>query len=261
MTRVLIVDDEPQILRALRINLQRPPLRRRHRRRRRRGPARRRGRSTPTWSCSTSACPTSTASRSSATLRAWTPVPILVLSGRRDSRDKVDALDAGADDYVTKPFSIDELLARIRAVTRRRERDPSRAGRAPSAGTPSTSPPAPSTAPTTAAAGAPDPHRVAAARGPRPQPRQAGQPTPAAPAGVGTHLRRRRPSTCASTWRSCAASSKPTRPAPGTCSPSPAWATASSPRHPQGRSRLNRRCSRPPKLRSGGAEGRAARLP
>jgi two-component system KDP operon response regulator KdpE len=52
-------------------------------------------------------------------LRAWTPVPILVLSGRADSHDKVDALDAGADDYVTKPFSVEELLARARAVTRR----------------------------------------------------------------------------------------------------------------------------------------------
>ena len=55
-------------------------------------------------------------------LRAWTQVPIIVLSGRMDSRDKVDALDAGADDYVTKPFSVDELLARIRVVTRRRDR-------------------------------------------------------------------------------------------------------------------------------------------
>ncbi len=53
-------------------------------------------------------------------LRTWTPVPIVVLSGRADSHDKVDALDAGADDYVTKPFGIEELLARIRAVTRRR---------------------------------------------------------------------------------------------------------------------------------------------
>ncbi|GAA1691990.1 response regulator [Nonomuraea maheshkhaliensis] len=52
-------------------------------------------------------------------LRGWTTVPIIVLSGRADSTDKVDALDAGADDYVTKPFSIDELLARVRAVTRR----------------------------------------------------------------------------------------------------------------------------------------------
>ena len=52
-------------------------------------------------------------------LRGWTQVPILVVSGRSESWDKVEALDAGADDYVTKPFSADELLARIRALTRR----------------------------------------------------------------------------------------------------------------------------------------------
>jgi two-component system, OmpR family, KDP operon response regulator KdpE len=46
-------------------------------------------------------------------------VPILVVSGRTESWDKVEALDAGADDYVTKPFQADELLARIRALTRR----------------------------------------------------------------------------------------------------------------------------------------------
>ena len=50
-------------------------------------------------------------------LRGWTTVPIIVLSGRTDSADKVDALDAGADDYLTKPFGIDELLARLRAVS------------------------------------------------------------------------------------------------------------------------------------------------
>ncbi|MDO7869042.1 response regulator [Nocardioides jiangxiensis] len=52
-------------------------------------------------------------------LRAWSAVPVLVLSGRSDSADKVDALDAGADDYVTKPFGIDELLARLRVMARR----------------------------------------------------------------------------------------------------------------------------------------------
>jgi two-component system KDP operon response regulator KdpE len=52
-------------------------------------------------------------------VRGWTQAPILVLSGRSDAADKVEALDAGADDYVTKPFPIDELLARIRALTRR----------------------------------------------------------------------------------------------------------------------------------------------
>jgi two-component system KDP operon response regulator KdpE len=52
-------------------------------------------------------------------LRGWTRVPIIVLSGRSGSKDKVEALDAGADDYVTKPFGVDELLARVRSVTRR----------------------------------------------------------------------------------------------------------------------------------------------
>src|SRR6202012_3655923 len=53
-------------------------------------------------------------------LRGWTTVPIIILSGRSESRAKVQALDAGADDYVTKPFNVDELAARVRAVTRRR---------------------------------------------------------------------------------------------------------------------------------------------
>ena len=52
-------------------------------------------------------------------IRGWTQIPVLVLSGRSESWDKVEALDAGADDYVTKPFSADELLARIRALSRR----------------------------------------------------------------------------------------------------------------------------------------------
>jgi two-component system KDP operon response regulator KdpE len=52
-------------------------------------------------------------------LRGWTAAPILVVSGRTGSDDKVDALDAGADDYVTKPFQLDELLARLRALGRR----------------------------------------------------------------------------------------------------------------------------------------------
>jgi two-component system KDP operon response regulator KdpE len=52
-------------------------------------------------------------------IRGWSPVPVIVLSARRVSDDKVDALDAGADDYVTKPFGMDELLARLRAAVRR----------------------------------------------------------------------------------------------------------------------------------------------
>ena len=60
-------------------------------------------------------------------LRGWTRVPIIVLSARDAERDKVAALDAGADDYVTKPFGMDELLARLRAALRRagrREEEP-----------------------------------------------------------------------------------------------------------------------------------------
>ena len=52
-------------------------------------------------------------------VRAWNPVPIIVLSARDQEADKVAALDAGADDYVTKPFGVDELLARVRAALRR----------------------------------------------------------------------------------------------------------------------------------------------
>src|SRR5215469_5195129 len=59
-------------------------------------------------------------------LRAWTGVPVLVISGRGGSGDKIGALDAGADDYVTKPFSMEELLARLRALQRRDDQPSSR---------------------------------------------------------------------------------------------------------------------------------------
>ena len=52
-------------------------------------------------------------------IRGWSGAPILVVSGRTGAADKVEALDAGADDYITKPFAVEELLARIRALTRR----------------------------------------------------------------------------------------------------------------------------------------------
>lgn len=52
-------------------------------------------------------------------LRGWSSVPVIVLSARHGSNDKVEALDVGADDYVTKPFGIEELLARLRAAVRR----------------------------------------------------------------------------------------------------------------------------------------------
>ncbi len=57
-------------------------------------------------------------------LRAWSSVPVLVLSARVEEYDKVEALDAGADDYLIKPFGVAELLARVRAVSRRHAREP-----------------------------------------------------------------------------------------------------------------------------------------
>ncbi len=119
MTRVLIVDDEPQILRALRINL---TARQYQVITAADGTAALQAAGTehPDLVVLDLGLPDIDGVQVIRTLRAWTPVPIVVLSGRTDSTDKVEALDAGADDYVTKPFSIDELLARIRAVTRRK---------------------------------------------------------------------------------------------------------------------------------------------
>ncbi|GAA5196220.1 response regulator [Rugosimonospora acidiphila] len=119
MTRILIVDDEPQILRALRINL---TARQYEVVTAADGTAALQAAGTehPDLVVLDLGLPDIDGTQIIRSLRAWTPVPIVVLSGRTDSRDKVDALDAGADDYITKPFSVDELLARIRAVTRRK---------------------------------------------------------------------------------------------------------------------------------------------
>lgn len=57
-------------------------------------------------------------------LRGWSDIPVLILSARSQENDKIDALDAGADDYLTKPFSVGELRARVRALLRRRSRSP-----------------------------------------------------------------------------------------------------------------------------------------
>jgi two-component system KDP operon response regulator KdpE len=116
--KILIADDDPQMLRALRITLTA------------------RGYEVVTASDGTAALDTAIASHPDIVvidlgmpgltgievieaLRGWTQIPVLVVSGRSESWDKVEALDAGADDYVTKPFSADELLARIRALSRR----------------------------------------------------------------------------------------------------------------------------------------------
>ena len=66
-------------------------------------------------------------------IRSWSITPIIVISARSEDRDKIDALDAGADDYLTKPFSVDELLARLRVALRRARQDSGHAG-APEAG-------------------------------------------------------------------------------------------------------------------------------
>ncbi len=118
MTKVLIVDDEPQIVRALVTNLK--------------------VRGYDVETAATGEEAVELAARSHPDLlildlglpgisgievieavRAWSSVPIVVLSVRDGERDKVAALDAGADDYVTKPFGIEELLARVRAAARR----------------------------------------------------------------------------------------------------------------------------------------------
>ena len=114
--RVLVVDDEPQIVRGLKIVLRSAgyTVEARPRPRRRRWTRSRCGR--PTRSCSISCCPTARGSKCARRCRRWSRLPILVLSAVGDEREKVRALDAGADDYVTKPFGTDELLARLRAV-------------------------------------------------------------------------------------------------------------------------------------------------
>lgn len=118
MTRVLVVDDEPQILRALRINLAA-----RHYEVAVAADGGAALRQAAEWHPDLVVLDLGLPDIDGVDvihgLRGWTSVPIVVLSGRAGNQDKVEALDAGADDYVTKPFNIDELLARIRAVTRR----------------------------------------------------------------------------------------------------------------------------------------------
>jgi two-component system KDP operon response regulator KdpE len=120
MTTVLVVDDEPAIVRTLRINLVA------------------RGYQVITADDGTGALRAAADHKPDVVvldlglpdlhgatvierLRRWSTTPIIVLSARTDSTDKVRALDAGADDYVTKPFGMDELLARLRAAVRRAE--------------------------------------------------------------------------------------------------------------------------------------------
>jgi two-component system KDP operon response regulator KdpE len=121
--RVLVVDDEPQILRALRTTL--------------RGAGYTVDSAATAGEALTAAAahppeavildlvlPDGNGTDVCRELRSWSDAPVIVLSAVGEERQKIAALDAGADDYVTKPFSVDELLARLRAVLRRRGAEP-----------------------------------------------------------------------------------------------------------------------------------------
>jgi len=112
VTGVLVVEDEPQLLRALSIHLR--ALHYEVRGAASGGEALRLASAClPDLVILDLGLPDMDGTEVIAGLRGWTDVPILVLSGRTDSADKVDALDAGADDYVTKPFGMAELVARL----------------------------------------------------------------------------------------------------------------------------------------------------
>ena len=186
MTRVLVVDDEPSILRALRINLS----------------AREYDVSTAVDGTTGLAAvardrpdviildlglPDMDGTEVIHGVRGWTSIPIIVLSAWGQESQKVAALDAGADDYVTKPFGMDELLARLRAAVRRA---------APAPDEPVVSTPdftvdlaAKQVIRSDGERRPADPDRVAAARDPGPQQRPAGHPAAAAARGVGPVLR------------------------------------------------------------------------
>jgi two-component system, OmpR family, KDP operon response regulator KdpE len=115
---VLVVDDEPQILRALRINL-RVRNYEVHVAATGTEALEVAGRYPPDLVILDLGLPDLDGVEVIQGLRGWTKAPIIVLSGRADSVDKVEALDAGADDYITKPFGVEELLARMRAAVRR----------------------------------------------------------------------------------------------------------------------------------------------
>jgi two-component system KDP operon response regulator KdpE len=118
MNDVLVVDDEPQLLRALRITLTARGYDVHTAATGRRALAEATTRP-PDLVILDLGLPDIDGAEVINRLRAQSAVPIIVLSGRTSGPDKVAALDAGADDYITKPFGIEELLARIRAVTRR----------------------------------------------------------------------------------------------------------------------------------------------
>jgi two-component system, OmpR family, KDP operon response regulator KdpE len=156
-------------------------------------------------------------------LRGWSTAPILVLSARHSEPAKINALDAGADDYITKPFGMGELLARIRAALRR--------------ATPASDQPVITTAAFTVDLTA---KRVTTATGEaRLTPtewhlleilvRHAGNSSPTSNCCTryGDPSSNPKPATCVSTSATSAARSNPTPPAPDTCAPTPASDTGS----------------------------------
>ena len=118
MTRVLIVEDDRTLLRALAMNLTARGYEVTEARDRHAGAQRGRGRRARRDRARPRAARHRRPRRDQGRAR-YAATPIIVLSARTGTSDKVAALDLGADDYVTKPFSIDELLARLRAATRR----------------------------------------------------------------------------------------------------------------------------------------------
>ena len=124
MSRVLVVDDDPQLLRALRITLRASGYEV-HTARDGRAALQQAAEVQPDVIVLDLGLPDLDGTEVLAGVRPWYQGAVLVLSARTDSQDKVHALDAGADDYVTKPFDMGELLARLRAVLRRGPGDPS----------------------------------------------------------------------------------------------------------------------------------------
>jgi two-component system, OmpR family, KDP operon response regulator KdpE len=118
--RVLIVEDEPALLRALRINLRARGYEVAMAARGREALAEAERRP-PDAVLLDLGLPDLDGTEVIRKLRGWSRAPVIVLSGRAGSGDKIGALDAGADDYVTKPFDMEELLARLRAALRRDE--------------------------------------------------------------------------------------------------------------------------------------------
>ena len=122
MTRVLVIDDEPQILRALRRSLEAQDYEVATADGGEEGLAVAAAQA-PNLVVLDLGLPDLDGTEVIRRLRAWTDVPVIVLSVKEGRSDKIEALDAGADDYVTKPFDVEELLARMRAALRRTDAD------------------------------------------------------------------------------------------------------------------------------------------